>query len=183
MSPYVSIEQWIPASHPLRRIRQLADQVLDRFNPTFCDVELAEGGPSVLPEQLYDNLLFRWFVGLSLDDLMGHSTTFTKNGDRLLNEQAMGRFLDKLMGAPAVKPLLSDAHFSVESPCWAAIQLCSKVSIPGRSSWACSSWNVESEGDLPKLVCTSSLSVCRCRLTAQRCDQTVAIRDGRRGKA
>ena len=93
--------QRIPASHPLRRIRKLADQSLDRLNPTICELYAAEGRPSVPPEQLllasllqgfygirserillkqrYYNLLFRWFVGLSPDDPIWHPTTFTKN--------------------------------------------------------------------------------------------------------
>ena len=102
----------------------------------FCDLYAAEGRPSVPPEQLLlasllqafyvirserllleqlnYNLLFRWFVGLSPDDPIWHSTTLTKNCDRLLNEQIMERFLDKLMVTPEVKPLLSDEHFSVD---------------------------------------------------------------------
>ena len=82
---YVSIEERIPTSHPLRRIRRLADQALDRLNPTFCQLYALEGRPSVPPEQLllasllqafygirserllleqlHYNLLFRWFVG------------------------------------------------------------------------------------------------------------------------
>jgi transposase len=135
---YVSIEERIPGSHPLRRIRKLADQALDRLIPTFCELYASEGRPSVQPEQLllgsllqtfygirserllleqlHYNLLYRWFVGLSPDDPIWHTTTFTKNRNRLLNEQVMGRFLEKLMGAPEVKPLLSDKHFSVVTP-------------------------------------------------------------------
>jgi hypothetical protein len=64
----------------------------------------------LLLEQLNYNLLFRWFVGLSPDDPIWHPTTFTKNRERLLNEQVMGRFLEKLMGAPEI----SDEHFSVD---------------------------------------------------------------------
>jgi len=122
---YVSIEDQIPASHPLRRIRKLADQALDRLNPTFCELYASEGQPSMPPEQLllasllqafygirsehllldqlHYNLLFRWLVGLSPDDPIWHPTTFTKNRERLLNEQVMGRFLEKLMGAPEVR--------------------------------------------------------------------------------
>ena len=133
---YILIEERIPASHPLRRIRKLADQALDRLNPTFCELYAAEGRPSVPPEQLllasllqafygirserllleqlHYNLLYRWFVGLSPDDPIWHPTTFTKNRERLLNDQVMGSFLEKLMGAPEVKPLLSDEHFSVD---------------------------------------------------------------------
>ena len=91
---YVSIEDRIPASHPLRRIRKLADQALDRLNPTFCELYASEGRPSFPPEQLllasllqafygirserllleqlHYNLLFRWFVGLSPDDPIWH---------------------------------------------------------------------------------------------------------------
>jgi IS5 family transposase len=68
----------------------------------------------LLLEQLYDNLLFRWFVGLSPDDPIRHPTTFSKNRERLLNKEDMGAFLDTLMGLPEVKPMLSDEHFSVD---------------------------------------------------------------------
>jgi transposase len=114
---YVSIEERIPAGHPLRRVQKLADQAIDRLNPTFYELYAAEGRPSVPPEQLllasllqafygicserllleqlHYNLLFRWFVGLSLNDPIWHPTTFTKNRDRLLNEQVMRHFLEK----------------------------------------------------------------------------------------
>ena len=119
---YVSIEERIPATHPLWRIRKLADQALDRLNPTFCSLYAAEGRPSVPPEQLllasllqafygirserllleqlHYNLLFRWFVGLSPDEPIWHPTTFTKNRERLLNEQILERFLNKLSPRP-----------------------------------------------------------------------------------
>ena len=133
---YVSIEERIPANHPLRRIRPLADQALHQLNGVFEVLYAREGRPSIPPEQLllasllqafyglrsermlleqlHYNLLFRWFVGLSPDDPIWHPTTFTKNRDRLLNDAVMGAFLDKLMGSPDVKPLLSDEHFSVD---------------------------------------------------------------------
>ena len=123
---YVSIEERIPASHPLRRIRRLADQALDRLNPTFCQLYPEGGRPSIPPEQqllalllqaiygirsermlmeqLDYNLLFRWFVGLNPDDPVWHPTTFTKNRDRLLNEELMAKFLELLLAAPEVKP-------------------------------------------------------------------------------
>ena len=74
----------------------------------------------LLLEQLHYNLLFRWFVGLSPDDPIWHPTTFTKNRERLLNKDVMGVFLDKLMGSPEVKPLLSEEHFSVDGTLLAA---------------------------------------------------------------
>jgi transposase len=99
---YVSFEERIPASHPLRRIRKLADQALDRLNPTFSELYASEGRPSVPPEQLllasllqafygirserllleqlHYSLLFRWFVGLSPGDFQGrcHSLAATQ---------------------------------------------------------------------------------------------------------
>ena len=101
MFSYVSIEERIPANHPLRRILRLADQPLDWLNPTFSRLYALEGRPSVPPEQLllasllqafygirserllleqlhyHYNLLFRWFVGLSPDDAIWHPTTLT----------------------------------------------------------------------------------------------------------
>uniref|UniRef100_UPI001C240695 IS5 family transposase n=1 Tax=Synechococcus sp. CCY 9618 TaxID=2815602 RepID=UPI001C240695 len=119
-----------------RHVRRLADQALDRLNPSFCKLYPEAGRPSIPPEQLLlalllqaiygirsermlieqldYNLLFRWFVGLNPDDPVWHPTTFTKNRDRLLNEELMARFLELLMAAPEVKPLLSSEHFSVD---------------------------------------------------------------------
>jgi len=133
---YVSIEERIPPTHPVRRIRRLADQALAELHGTFEVLYAREGRPSVPPEQLllasllqafyglrserllleqlHYNLLFRWFVGLRPDDPIWHPTTFTKNRQRLLNKDVMGVFLDKLMGSPEVKPLLSEEHFSVD---------------------------------------------------------------------
>ena len=65
-------------------------------------------------EQLDYNLLFRWFVGLNPDDPVWHPTSFTKNRDRLLNEELMAKFLELLLATPEVKPLLSSEHFSVD---------------------------------------------------------------------
>jgi transposase len=97
---YVSIEERIPANHLLRRIRTLANQALDRLNPTFCELYASEGRPSVPPEQLLLASFLQAFYGI--------------RSERLLNEQVMGKFLEKLMGAPEVKPLLSNEHFSVD---------------------------------------------------------------------
>ena len=95
---YISTEDRIPASHPLRQVRRLADQALDRLNPTFCQLYPEGGRPSIPPEQLLlalllqaiygirsqrmlieqldYNLLFRWFVDLNPDDLVWHPTTY-----------------------------------------------------------------------------------------------------------
>jgi transposase-like protein DUF772 len=62
------------------------------------------------------NLLYRWFVGLSPDDLVWDPTVFTKNRDRLQNGEVLANFMTKLLNHPQVKPLLSDEHFSVGFP-------------------------------------------------------------------
>lgn len=133
---YVCTEERIPKAHPLRQVRRLADQALNRLNPTFCRLYPEGGRPSIPPEQLLlalllqaiygirsermlieqldYNLLFRWFVGLNPDDPVWHPTTFTKNRDRLLNEALMAKFLQLLLASPEVKPLLSSEHFSVD---------------------------------------------------------------------
>jgi transposase len=67
---YVSIEERIPASHPLRRIRKLADQALDRLNPTFCKLYAVEGRPSVPPEQLLLASLLQAFYGIRSERLL-----------------------------------------------------------------------------------------------------------------
>jgi len=132
---YISKEQRIPASHPLRQVRRLADQALDRLNPTFRKLYPEGGRPSIPPEQLLlalllqaiygirtermlieqldYNLLFRWCVWFNSDDHVWHPTSFTKNRDRLLNEELMAKFLELLLTSPEWKPLVSSEHFSV----------------------------------------------------------------------
>jgi transposase len=117
-------------------VRRLADQALDRLNPTFCKLYPEGGRPSIPPEQLLlalllqaiyglrsermlieqldYNLLFRWFVGLNPDDPVWHPTSFTTIRDRLLNEELMAKFLELLLASPEVKQLLSSEHFSVD---------------------------------------------------------------------
>ncbi len=145
---YVSTEARIPKGRPLRQVQQLADHALDRLNPTFCRLYPEGGRPSIPPEQrllalllqaiygvrlermlieqLDYNLLFSWFVGLNPDDPVWHATTFTKNRDRLLNEELMAKFLELLMASPEAKPLLISEHFSVDGTllrAWASHQL------------------------------------------------------------
>jgi len=124
---YISTADLNPIGHPLRQVCLLADQALDRLNPTFCQLCPEGGRPSSPPEQLllalllqaiYDirsermliehldhNLIFRRFVALNPDDHVWHPTTFIKNRDRLLTEELMTLFLELLLVAPEVKPL------------------------------------------------------------------------------
>ena len=132
---YGSTEELIPKGHPLRQVRRLADQALDRLNPTFFRLYPERGRPSIPPEhlllallhaidgirsermlmeQLDYNLLVSWFVGLNPDHPVCHPTTFTKNLDQLLTEELMAQFLELLLASPEVKPLLSSECFSVD---------------------------------------------------------------------
>jgi transposase len=133
---YLSPETRVPANHPLRQIRALVREVLKDLSRTFGKLYASEGRPSIAPEQLVSalllqacygirserqlmeqldyNLLYRWFVGLSPDDRIWDPTTFTKNRDRLQQGDVFQKFMTKLLNLPQVKPLLSDAHFSVD---------------------------------------------------------------------
>jgi len=133
---YISPEARVPASHPLRKIRELVHAVLSDLNRSLGALYASEGRPSIPPEQLLSalllqvfygirserqlmeqldyNLLYRWFVGLSPDDPVWDPTSFTKNRDRLQNGDVFGKFMTKLLNHPQVKPLLSDEHFSVD---------------------------------------------------------------------
>jgi len=94
---YISTEDRTPASHPLRQVRRLADQALDRPNPTFCRLDPEGGRALIPPEQLLldTNQLFRCFVGLNPGDPVWHLTAFTKNRGRLLNDELMARVLEQ----------------------------------------------------------------------------------------
>src|SRR6266498_1421009 len=132
---YRSIEDRIPADHPLRALRRLVDPLLVQLSPRFQRLYSAIGRPSIPPEQLLRalllqvlytirsgrqlmeqldyNLLYRWFVGLTPDDPVWDPTVFTKNRDRLLAGDIFAKFMSKLLNHAQVRPLLSDEHFSV----------------------------------------------------------------------
>lgn len=136
MFSYVSTEDRIPASHPLRTIRPIVDEVLAAMSPRLTRLYAREGRPSIPPEQLMAalilqalygvrsermlmeemnyNLLFRWFVGLSPDDRVWDASSFSKNRDRLLAGDVFQHFLATLLAHPKIAPLLSDEHFSVD---------------------------------------------------------------------
>ncbi len=133
---YVSPESRVPAGHPLRQIRGLVRAVLKDLSKAFDKLYSHEGRPSIPPEQLLStlllqafygirserqlmehldyNLLYRWFVGLAPDDPVWDATTFTKNRERLQQGDVFGKFMTTLLNHPEVRPLLSDAHFSVD---------------------------------------------------------------------
>ena len=133
---YISPEQRVPATHPLRTIRTLVREVFSDLDHDFRTLYSTTGRPSIPPEQLLSalllqvfygvrserqlmeqldyNLLYRWFVGLSPDDAVWDATTFTKNRERLQQGDVFNRFMEKLLRHQNVAPLLSDEHFSVD---------------------------------------------------------------------
>ena len=144
---YVSCEARVPADHPLRPIRAIVDEALEVMSPAFEGLYSKIGRPSIPPEkllralllqafysvrserqlmeQLDYNLLFRWFVGLSMDAPVWDVTVFTKNRERLLAGDVAGKFLATVLGQPRVKALLSDEHFSVDGTlieAWASVK-------------------------------------------------------------
>ena len=136
MFSYLSPEERIPADHPLRPIRRMTDAVLARLSPRFERLYSTMGRPSIPPEkllralllqglytvrserllieQLQYNLLFRWFVGLSMDDPVWDATTFTKNRDRLLDGDIAAAFFQEVMADAQAAGLVSDEHFTVD---------------------------------------------------------------------
>jgi len=146
---YVDLEQRVPESHPLRLIRRIVNQnqVLAALDGEFGKLYAAEGRPSIAPErllralllqafysirserqlmeQLHYNLLYRWFVGLGVDDRVWVPTVFTKNRDRLLEAEVARKFLAVLLAHRQVRALLSDDHFSVDGTqvqAWASMK-------------------------------------------------------------
>src|SRR4030095_5182372 len=133
---YVSLEQRVPPDHPLRAIRRITDRALARLSPKFGTLYINFGRPSIAPEkllralllqaiytirserqlieQLDYNLLFRWVVGLGIDDAVWSPTTFTKNRDRLLDGDIASAFFEAVLIHADTARLLSDDHFTVD---------------------------------------------------------------------
>jgi transposase len=134
MFSYVSLEQRVPADHPLRAVRKLTDAVLETLSPEFDALYAASGRPSIAPEyilralllqvfysvrserllveQIDYNLLFRWFVGLGMDVAVWNHAVFSKNRDRLLTSDVAQRFFAEVN--KQAKKFMSDEHFTVD---------------------------------------------------------------------
>jgi transposase len=144
---YVSPEQRVPADHPLRAVRRMTDEALAALAPALDTLYATTGRPSIPPEQLLRalllqalytvrsermliemldyNLLFRWFVGLSMDAPVWHPTTFTKNRDRLIDGEVAAHFFDAVVGQARAAGVLSDEHFTVDGTqleAWASLK-------------------------------------------------------------
>jgi transposase len=153
---YLSPEQRVPADHPLRAIRTMTDDALRRLSPRFEAIYAATGRPSIPPEhllralllqvlysvrsermlieQLHYNLLFRWFVGLGMDDPVWAPTTFTKNRDRLLEGDIARAFFEDVVEQARGRRLLSAEHFTVDGTlleAWAGLKSFKRKGQPG----------------------------------------------------
>jgi transposase len=136
MFSYLSPERRVPANHPLRKIREITDGILVALSPLFARMYSEIGRPSIAPEkllralllqvlytvrsermlmeQLNYNLLFRWFVGLNMDDPVWDVTVFTKNRERLLRAEVARQFFDLVVATAQGLHLMSDEHFTVD---------------------------------------------------------------------
>ena len=162
MFSYVSAEERIPQDHPLRAIRALVDEILRDMSRDFSRVYATTGRPSIPPEQLLRalllqifysirserllmeqleyNILFRWFVGLTMDDAVWAPTVFTKNRDRVLNDVIAGRFFQHVV--ERAQPYMSDEHFTVDGTlieAWASQKSFQKKDGPRPTAMAATS--------------------------------------------
>src|SRR5438445_7844728 len=165
---YMSPEQRVRKDHPLRPIRAMVDKVLQELSPEFDKMYSKVGRPSIPPEQLLRalllkmlysvrserllmeeidyNILFRWFVGLNLDDAVWDATVFTKNRDRLLEAEVAKDFLALVVEQARGQGRASDEHFTVDGSlleAWASAKSCqpknkkSRRMIPKIPRWIC----------------------------------------------
>ena len=132
---YVSPEKRVPADHPLRPIRKMVDEILKEMSPQFAKLYSEVGRPSIAPERLFRslllqifysvrsermlieqlqyNLLFRWFVGMEMDEAVWNHAVYSKNRERSLNEEIAESFFRRVL--ERAKPFMSDEHFTVDA--------------------------------------------------------------------
>jgi len=147
MYSYLSPEQRVRENHPLRKIRAMADEALASMSERFDGMYAKTGRPSIPPEKLLRaqliqmlysirserllmeeidySMLFRWFVGMNLDEPVWDATVFTKNRDRLLQGDVAREFLGEVVGQAQAKGLTSDEHFTVDGTlieAWASLK-------------------------------------------------------------
>jgi transposase len=155
MWSYISPEQRVPADHPLRPVRAMVDTILAELSPAFAQLYSPIGRPSIPPEkllralllqvlystrserllmeQLDYNLLFRWFVGLTMDDPIWDPTVFTKNRERLLAGDIAQAFFARVLAQARERGLLSDEHFTVDGTlieAWASLKSFTRRDTP-----------------------------------------------------
>lgn len=133
---YIQLEDRVPEDHPLRPMRRMMDRALEDMSAQLSELYSSTGRPSIPPEQLLRalllqvlytvrserllmeqldyNLLFRWFVGLQMDDVVWDASTFSKNRDRLLKGEVAEAFFVAVLAQAREAGLLSDEHFTVD---------------------------------------------------------------------
>ena len=144
---YVSPESFVPNDHPLRPIRQMVDTALENMSPVFSQMYSHTGRPSIPPErllkamllqvlysipsnvklveQIHFSILFRWFLGLGLDEPVWDNSSFTTNQERLIETDVAARFLAEVLEQAKRSKLLSKDHFSVDGTliqAWASLK-------------------------------------------------------------
>lgn len=144
---YVSPESFVPKDHPLRRIKQMVDTALDNMSPVFSEMYSHTGRPSIPPErllkamllqvlysvpsnvklveQIHFSILFRWFLGLGLEEPVWDQSSFSTNQKRLIETDIAARFLAEIIDQAKRKKLLSQDHFSVDGTLiqsWASLK-------------------------------------------------------------
>ena len=144
---YVGLERRVRGDHPLRAVRAICDEALEMLSADFQDLYSGMGRPSIAPEKLLRamllqafysirserqlmerlefDLLFRWFVGLGIDDAVWDHSTFSKNRERLVAGDIAAKFLFAVLDRPQVERLLSNDHFSVDGTlieAWASMK-------------------------------------------------------------
>ncbi len=144
---YIPIEARIPAKHPLRKIQEIVDSVLEEMSKEFDALYSHTGRPSVPPEMLLKalflqvlygirserqlleqidfNFLYRWFIGIKADDRIWDETVFSKNRERLLNGEIADKLFEKVITLAGRKNLISDEHFTVDGTiveAWASLK-------------------------------------------------------------
>ena len=155
MFSYIGPEERVPPDHPLRPIRDMVDTALRELSGEFARLYPKTGRPSIPPEkllralllqllysvrserqlmeQLNYNLLFRWFVGRSMDDLVWDATVFTKNRERLLQGDIARSFFERVLAQAKARQLLSAEHFTVDGTlieAWAGLKSFKKKGTP-----------------------------------------------------
>jgi transposase len=132
----VHLESFVPVDHPLRAIKALLDEAMKNMNWLFSSIYSDYGRESIPPERLIRaqllqalysirserqlveqinyNLLYRWFVGLTIDDVVWNHSSFTTNRDRLLKHEVIGELFEEVVRMARKRNLLSDEHFSVD---------------------------------------------------------------------
>src|SRR5260370_21469895 len=142
---YIPREKRVAGDHPLRPIRKMVDEILKEMSPRFAKLYSDVGRPSIAPERLFRslllqifysvrsermlieqlqyNLLFRWFVGMEMDEAVWNHAAYSKNRERLLNEEIAESFFQRAL--ERAKPYMSDGHFTLDGTlieAWASPQ-------------------------------------------------------------